>query len=181
MHTVVEVGSRLDPEISWPEGAALSMFAGEPVQLMIFLSRPHELEIQAVSSPPTQFAWVDSEQAGVLVYRLGPLLTWSQTPYNPHLFPPEDGLPGVDADPVVQIVLIDRDTNIVKALNAVRWPEEFAAAVRASVVRMRETPFNRIAYDHTLAALHRHYPTAEDLIVDRAEAHCTATPLTTEE
>jgi hypothetical protein len=174
---IVEVGSQLDPEVSWPEGAALTMFAGEPVQLMLFLSHPHELEIQAVTAAPTQFAWVDSEHAALLIYRLGPILSWSEATYTPHLFGPEEGLPGVDADPVVQIVLVDRDTNIVKALHRVRWPEEFATTVRASVTRMRDTPYSRPAYEHALAALHRRYPTPEDLVIDRADAHCTATPL----
>jgi hypothetical protein len=173
---VVEVGSRLDPDISWPEGAALTMFSGEPVQLMIFLSHPHELEVEAVSAEPTQFAWIDSEHAGVLLYRLGPILSWSEATYNPHLFDTGDGLPGVDADAVVQIVLVDRDTNVVKALHNVTWPDDFAAAVRASVVRMREMPFSQLAYEHALAALHRRYPSPEDLIVDRADALCTATP-----
>ncbi|MEU4235930.1 hypothetical protein [Actinoplanes sp. NPDC026619] len=176
MHVIVDVGSRLDPEVSWPEGAALSMFAGEPVQLMIFLSHPHELEVQAVTSAPTRFAWIDSDVAGVLLYRLGPILAWSQVAYTPHLFAPDDGLPGVDADPTVQIVLVDRDTNTVKALHRVRWPDEFAATVRTSVSRMRERPDNRAEFDHALAGLHRRYPTAEDLITDRADAVCTATP-----
>ena len=171
---IVEVGSQLDPEVSWPEGAALTMFAGEPVQLMLFLSHPHELEVQAVTAAPTQFAWVDSEHAGILVYRLGPILSWSEATYTPHLIGPEEGLPGVDADPIVQIVLVDRDTNIVKALHRVRWPEEFAGTVRASVTRMRDTPYSRPAYEHALAALHRRYPTPEDLVIDRADAHCTA-------
>jgi hypothetical protein len=178
MHMIVEVGTQLDPELRWPEGAALSMFAGEPVQLMIFLSHPHELEAQAVSQAPTQFAWVDSEHAGVLAYRLGPILSWSEAPYTPHWFGPEEGLPGVDADATVRIVLVDRDTNIVRALHTVRWPDEFAAAVRQSVTRMRETPFSAFAYEHALAAMHRRYPTTEDLVIDRADAHCVATPVT---
>jgi hypothetical protein len=173
---VIEVGAQLEADVSWPVGAALTMFAGEPVQLMLFLSRPHELEVQAVSAAPTQFAWVDSEHVGVLAYRLGPILSWSQVTYNPHLFSPDDGLPGVDADPLVQIVLVDRDTNIVRALHRVRWPVEFAAKVRESVTRMRETPFSRPAHDHALASLHRHFPTTEDLVIDRADAQCTATP-----
>jgi hypothetical protein len=174
---IVEVGSRLDPETSWPEGAALTMFAGEPVQLMIFLSSPHELEVQAVTAAPTQFAWIDSEHACVLAYRLGPVLSWSQATYTPQLFAPEEGLPSVDLDAIVQIVLVDRETNVVKAMHLVRWPDEFAAAVRASVTRMRDTPFSRVAYDHALAALHRRYPTPEDLVIDRADVHCTAEPI----
>jgi hypothetical protein len=177
VHLIVEVGSRLDPEVSWPEGAALTIFAGEPVQLMIFLSHPHDLEVQAVSTAPTQFAWVDSEHAGVLAYRLGPVLSWSEVPYTPHLFSPDEGEAGVDVDPLVQIVLVDRDTNTVKALHRVRWPEEFAAKVRASVTRMRDMPYSRPAFEHVLAALQRRYPTAEDLVVDRADAHCIARPL----
>ena len=175
---IVEVGTQLDPDVSWPEGAALSMFVGEPVQLMLFLSRPHELEVQAVSQAPTRFAWVDSENAGVLAYRLGPILSWSEAPYTPHWFGPEEGLPGVDVDATVRIVLVDRETNVVRAVHTVRWPDEFAAAVRQSVTRMRERPYSAFAYEHALAALHRRYRTAEDLVVDRAEVHCVATPVT---
>jgi len=178
VHVTVEVGSHLEPDVSWPmEGAALTMTAGEPVRLMIFLRRPHELEVDAVTAAPTRFAWVDGEQAGVLLYRLGPILSWSQIPYNPHLGSPEDGPAGVDADGVVQIVLVDRDTDTVRALHRVRWPAEFAATVSASVARMREIPFNRVAYDHVLAGLRRRYPTPEDLITDRIDVSCTATPI----
>ena len=175
MHMIAEVGTQLDPDVSWPEGAALSMFVGEPVQLMIFLSHPHELEVEAVSQPPTRFAWVDSEHVGVHAYRLGPILSWSEVTYTPHGFEPEDGRPGVDPDATVRIVLVDRDTNIVRALHTVRWPDDFAAAVRDSVVRMRETPYAPFAYEHALAALHRRYPTTEDLVVDRSDVQCTAT------
>jgi len=177
MHMIVEVGAQLDPDVSWPEGAALSMFIGEPVQLMIFLSHPHALEVEAVSQPPTQFAWVDSEHVGVLAYRLGPILGWSEASFTPHQFEPDEGLPGVDHDARVRIVLVDRDTNIVKALHTVRWPDTFAETVRASVERMRDTPYSPFAYEHALAALHRRYPTAEDLVVDRADARCTALPV----
>jgi hypothetical protein len=178
MHMIVEVGSQLDPDVSWPEGAALSMFVGEPVQLMIFLSHPHELEVQAVSQAPTQFAWVDAEHIGILAYRLGPILSWSEAPYTPHWFGPEDGLPGVDADGKVRIVLVDRETNVVRALHTVRWPAKFADAVRETVVRMRETPYSSFSYEHALAGLRRRYPTPDDLVVDRADVHCTATPAT---
>jgi len=179
MHMIVEVGAQLDPDVSWPEGAALSMFVGEPVQLMIVLSRPHELEVQAVSQAPTRFAWVDSENVGVLAYRLGPILSWSEAPYTPHWFGPEEGLPGVDVDATVRIVLVDRETNIVRAVHTVQWPHEFAATVRQSVARMREASYSAFAYDHDLAALHRRYRTTEDLVVDRAEVHCVATPVAT--
>jgi hypothetical protein len=177
VHRVIEVGRQLDPDVSHPEGATLTMFAGEPVQLMIFLSHPHALEIEAVTAEPTQFAWVDGEHVGVLAYRLGPVLSWSSATYSPHLFAAEEGLPGVDADPIVRIVLVDRETNVVKAAHSVRWPDEFAAAVRATVTKMREAPHSRLEYEHALAGLHRHFPTPEDLVIDRADARCTAVPV----
>jgi hypothetical protein len=177
VQSIVEVGSRLEPYANYPEGAALSMFAGEPVQLMLFLSNPHDLEIQAVSAAPTRFAWVDGEHAGILAYRLGPILSWNRIAYTPHGFAPEDGWPGVDAEPIVRIILVDRDDHTVKALHQVRWPEEFAATVRASIARMRDIPFSPIAYEHVLAGLNRRYPTPEDLVVDRADADCIATPV----
>jgi hypothetical protein len=174
VHVTVEVGSRLDSDVGYPEGAALTMQAAEPVQLMIFLSHPHQLEVEAVSAPPTQFAWVDGEHAGVLLYRLGPILSWSQIAYSPHLDATDGGPPGVARDPVVQIVLVDRDTNTVRALHRVRWPAEFAAKVRDSVKRMRNLPFSRTDYEHVLAGLHRRYPTPEDLLTDRVDATCIA-------
>jgi hypothetical protein len=176
VHVTVAVGSHLEPQVSWPEeGATLTMTAGDPVRLMIFLWRPHQLEVDAVTTAPTRFAWVDGEQAGVLLYRLGPILSWSQVAYHPHFAPPEDGAAGVNAAGTVQIVLVDRDGDIVRALHRVRWPAEFAAALRASVARMREIPFNQVAYDHVLAGLRRRYPTPEDLLSDRADVTCTAT------
>jgi hypothetical protein len=177
MHMIVEVGSQLQPDLSWPEGAALSMFVGEPVQLMIVLNHPHALEVQAVSQAPTKFAWVDTQHVGVLAYRLGPVLSWSQVTYTPHLYGPEDGLPGIDTGATVRIVLVDRATNVVKALHTVRWPDSFAAAVRKSVARMRETPYSEFAAEHAVAALHRHYPDTEDLVIDRADVTCTAQPV----
>jgi hypothetical protein len=144
---------------------------------MIVLSHPHELEVQAVTAAPTRFGWVDGEHAAVLLYRLGPVLAWSQVTYSPHPVSAEEGLPAVGADPVVQIVLVDCDTNVVKAMHMVRWPDDFAAAVRATVARMRDMPPNRFAHDHALAALHRRYPTPDDLLVDRADVRCTAAPV----
>jgi hypothetical protein len=176
VHKVIEVGTQLDPEFNRPEGATLTMFTGEPVQLMIFLSHPHRLEIEAVTTPPTQFAWVDGEHVAVLAYRLGPVLSWAEATYSTHLLAPEEGLPGLDTDPLVQIMLVDQDNNVVKALHSVRWPAEFAAAVRTTVARMRETPCTRLEYGHALAGLHRHFPTPEDLVIDRADARCTAIP-----
>jgi hypothetical protein len=180
VHSIVEVGSRLEPYANHPEGAALTMFAGEPVQLMIFLSSPHELEVQAVTTPPTRFAWVDGEHAGILAYRLGPILSWSQIEYHPHQAADDEGRPDVDADPVVRIILVDRNDHTVKALHEVRWPEEFAATVRDSVARMRAMPFSGIAYEHVLAGLHRRYPTPEDLVIDRADAECIGTPVSSD-
>jgi hypothetical protein len=172
----LQVGSRLETEHSWPEGGSLTMVAGEPAQLLLSLPHPHQLEIEAVTAAPTRFAWIDGQHAGILAYRLGPILSWSTTAYSPHLAPGEPTSTGT-ADPRVRIILVDRDTDTVKALHTVRWPREFAATVHAAVARMQDLPFNRIAYDHVLASLHRHYPTAEDLVIDRADAQCVAAPV----
>ena len=128
-----------------------------------------------MTAAPTRFAWVDGEQAGVLLYRLGPILSWSQVAYHPHFAEPEDGPVGVDAGGLVQIVLVDREDDTVRALHRVHWPAGFAVAVAASVARMRDLPFNQIEYDHVLAGLRRRYPTPEDLLSDRADVTCIAT------
>jgi hypothetical protein len=42
---------------------------------------------------------------------------------------------------------------------------------------MRDAPYNRLATDHAIAALHRRYPTPDDLVIDRADVVCTAVSL----
>lgn len=176
MHTIAETGSRLAPGEALEEGATLTMVAGAPVELMIALRRPHDLEVQAVTAAPTLFAWVDGADAAVLAYRLGPILPWAQVPYHPHLVAAEEGPPGVDAGRGVRIILADYDERVVKAVHRVRWPDSFAAVVRRSVLRLEAAPYDRLAYRHAVASLQRHFPTPEDLVLDRADAHCTAEP-----
>ncbi|GAA2480926.1 hypothetical protein [Winogradskya humida] len=171
VHMIAEVGSRVDPGVSLAEGARLTMATGEPVRLMLSLSRPHALEVDAVTAKPTLFAWVDADDVGVLVYRLGPIMPWAQVTYQPHRADEEAAVDGRN----VEIMLVDRDSRVVRALHRVRWSYEFAAAVKASVTRMSEAPYNRIGHEHALAALRRRYPTPDDLVIDRADARCTAT------
>ena len=177
VHTILSAGSRLDPSVTLPEGAGLTMVTGAPVELLMALNRPHELEVQAVTAAPTRFAWVDAGAAGVLLYRLGPVLPWAQVTFHPHLAPAADGPVGVDGTHGVRIVLVDRDSRVVRAVHRVRWPAGFVSVVRESVARMRDAPFDRLTHQHAVAALHRRYPTPEDLVIDRAEAHCTAVPI----
>ena len=177
MHTILSTGSRLDPGVTLPEGAGLTMVTGAPVELLMALSRPHELEVQAVTAAPTRFAWVDAGAAGVLLYRLGPVLPWAQVTFHPQLVPAAEGPVGVDGAYGVRIVLVDRDSRVVKAVHRVRWTAGFVSVVRQSVARMQEAPFDRLTHQHAVAALHRRYPTPEDLVIDRADAQCTAVPI----
>ena len=176
MQTTVETGSRLDTDTKLVEGPLLTMVMGAPVELLIALRRPHELEVQAVSAAPTQFGWVDGTDTGILLYRLGPVLPWAQVPYHPHLAA-EQGTPGVDAGRGVRIMLVDLDTRTVRAVHRVRWPAGFAAAVGRTVAQMAEKPYNRLAHQQAVTALHRHFPTADDLLIERVDAQCTAVPM----
>ena len=177
VYAVLSKGSRLDPDIALPEHAALTMVTGAPVELLVALSRPHELEVQAVTAAPTLFAWVDVGAAGVLLYRLGPVLPWAQVAFHPQLVPAGKGTAGVDGTHGVRIVLVDKDSRVVRAVQRVRWPAGFLSVVRKSVARMQEEPYDRLAHQHAVAALHRRYPTSEDLLIDRADAQCTAVPI----
>ena len=177
VHALLSKGNRLDPDVALPEHAGLTMVTGAPVELLVALSRPHELEVQAVTAAPTLFAWVDVGAAGVLLYRLGPVLPWAQVTFHPQLVPAEKGTAGVDGTHEVRIVLVDKDSRVVRAVQRVRWPAGFVSVVRKSVARMQEEPYDRLAHQHAVAALRRRYPTSEDLLIDRADAHCTAVPI----
>jgi hypothetical protein len=158
----------------WPEMPALRLTA-QGTQLLLFYRSPTDQEISAIRTGKASFGWIASELTGVLAFRFHPL-PWADVPYTPHREQPDDtpGLPeGDEGQLLVQIVLVDADTGIIRALRALTWPERFTKAVRASVQEMLDKPFNAAATDAALDALYARYPQTDQLVRQRADVTCT--------
>lgn len=171
-----EVGQLYNPQIRYwaAETPSLRMTADYGIELALFYHGPTSVEIQAVRNGLAQFAWIDTDgPVGVLAFRFG-TLNWADCPFTPHRKEPdyEPGLPELVAGRHLTVVcpLVDATTGIIKAIRLTTWPAEFATAVKASVDRMREAPYTKLAHDAALDGLYA-YETYE-LVQLRSAARC---------
>lgn len=177
MHKI-EVGTLYSPtRRQWQETPQLRMQAAG-VELALFYASPTPTEVEAVRHGKAQFAWIDSEHTGMLAFRLGDGVRWSDCPYHPHREQAADpdarvGIPDEWVSTLLTVVLVDAATGITRAILAVSWPERFTRAVRASVRRMLEQPYSDQAHNAAIDNLYARYPTTAKLVHDRADVTCT--------
>lgn len=168
------VGKPYNPSRTvWPETPFLRL-TEQGTQLLLFYRSPTDQEISAIRVGKASFGWIGSEHTGVLGFRFQPL-PWSDVPYTPHRKSPDDmpGLPEGGDQQLVQVVLVDADTGIIRAVRTLTWPERFTKAVRASVQEMLDKPFSPSAADAALDALYARYPDTNQLVRQRADVTCT--------
>jgi hypothetical protein len=101
-------------------------------------------------------------------------IPWSDAPSSVHLTAAEQG--GVLAVPdphitlesraVLEIVLVDAATGIIKALRDVSLSPEFTRALHQAIREQAEAPFDRRAYDRALQEAYRRWPTSEAMLRD---------------
>ncbi|MBF9135232.1 hypothetical protein I0C86_41010 [Plantactinospora sp. S1510] len=157
---------------SWNEGTYLRFTAAGP-ELILFFARPSAKEIADLRRGAPWFAWIDSEHVGLLAFKFGTAIPWSDAPYHP----------GRESEPVtfdhqgdnhllLLVLLVDADTGIIRAMRQVTWPPAFAQRVARSIRRMSATPYSERAFDLALNQLYRQWPGTEQLVEERADITC---------
>jgi hypothetical protein len=169
MHSY-QIGEPYHPDRTrWPEASQFSYRQGG-YELVLFMSQPTATEITSVgrAGSAAEFALVSRDDLVVLVYRFGSL-PWSDAPYSWHLVPEDQrALPapvGV-AEPhdLLQVILVDASTGIVRGLRVLAWPTSFSAAMRLAIRAQASRPWPGSAeYDRQLADLYDAYPHSRDL------------------
>lgn len=117
-----------------PEGPRL-MMAAAGTAVTVFMYEPTEAEVREFRFGTAQFAWVDAGPVAVMCVRFG-ALEWMDCPFSP--WDSLDlGRPAAEPGShlLVQLVLADGGTGVVRVLRAVTWPPGFTAAVTATVTR----------------------------------------------
>jgi hypothetical protein len=168
----IEVGKLYAPGVtSWPErGEFLLYDAG--LELRLFFGSPTPREVNAVRKGPCRFALKVEGDVLFLLYQFGTEdeVPWSDVPFTWHLVPEDRRtLPSAqdtgETRAVLQTVLIDASTGIVRAIRAVSLSPDFTRALLGAIRVQASTPWpGRADYERQLADVYRRYPTTEALL-----------------
>lgn len=161
---------------TWPESFQYNYRQSEH-ELVAFLARPTSQERHEVTKGRLDLALFTDGDLLALLIRFGSM-PWSDALYSWHLVPadqqtlPETDQPGQGQ--LLQVVLVDAATGIIRGLRAISMPEAFARELHSAIRDQSGRPWvGQSAYDAQIAALYRRYPTSDALVRD-ARARCTA-------
>lgn len=173
------VGQPYPHPVRWTDGQAETRILAGGVDFVLPLSRPSDSEVHAFGKGNAEFALYPEDHFLLLLYRFtnpknsrnpaaaGPGIAWSDAAWEyqrqARVAPPMP--PGSEGGTFpMQLVMVDADTNTVRALRLLTPPVGFADAVRAAVARQAAHP---VAFERGLAeinALYARYPDSADLL-----------------
>lgn len=151
---------------SWPEGAEYN-YDGNGHELRLFFGSPTEQEIRSVRRSPVHLALLVEGPIIDLVWRFEGFGDWSDCPYSIHLIPSDRRMTAPvtsgEQRALLQIVLVDAQTGILRAIRAVTLPPHATQRLHAAIREQEGQAFERSAYDAALQALYRRYPQTADM------------------
>jgi len=150
------------------EGAEFN-FTSHVNLLRLYLHSPTEEEIRAVRLEEVAFALAVEEGIIFLLSRFGDTIPWFDAPYSLHLLgmeeQPRHASPKATRPPVViNVVLIDIATNIVRALRECTLSPASTKALFRAAEEQALNPTTRAQHDVALARAYSRYPTSESLL-----------------
>lgn len=181
MPTLYEVGKPYSPtRSSWPDGVDYNYRAGEH-ELRIFMRDPSPAEIAAVRRGKARFALttfgvVNPHDLIVLCYKFGGQ-PWGDGSYNFHLVPADERIPPPARQPggqdraLLNVILVDGATGLIRGLRAVSFSPEFTRVLEDAIRSQAERPFvGDEAYDDVIARMYTAY--GSDDFAAMAGIHC---------
>ncbi|GIW06340.1 MAG: hypothetical protein KatS3mg060_1145 [Dehalococcoidia bacterium] len=167
---LLQVGAPYLPgRTRYPEAVQYTYRAGGH-ELLLWLSSPSPREVESIQRGRASFALSIEPPLIVLLYRFAPAITWSDAPFSIHLVPPAQRvLPpplgqAEESRALLQVILVDADTGIVRALRQLTWSPAFTAAIHAAIAAQATMTWDAQAYDAALRQLYQRYPTSEALL-----------------
>lgn len=170
---VLEIGKLyVSGKTSWPEAMEYN-FYGENHELRFFFKNPSNYEIEAIRKMPVQFGLFIRDEMIFLIYKfmdykkLKPAID-GDCPFSIHLVPADKRslpeLPTTEEERVMlQILLIDADTGILKVIRAVSLSHQFSVALCSAIIEQskKSMPDN---YDAKIQAIYRKYSDTESMM-----------------
>lgn len=150
---------------SFPEGVQYNFRQGVH-ELLMWLGSPSREEVRAIRKGRAEFGLLVESGVIFLMYRFEGNPHWSDCPYHYHLVPPEQrqlpfDLLTPEGRAMLQILLVDAHTGLLKVIRMCSLSPSFSCRLHAAISEQAaQTGFSVTAYDDTLTALYRKYPTA---------------------
>lgn len=156
-----------DTRRRWPEGVDFNYRDGAH-ELRLFWRSPSAAEIQGVKTGRAEFAitpWMDTI---LFLFRFNGACDWSDQPYSWHLTeagvgpqeipPPLDSPDDAAFRQILNVILVDADTGIIKALRAVTFSPEFTRVLHKAIREQAERPFpGDVEYARQIEAAYRRW------------------------
>ena len=144
-------------------------YAADGHVLSIFMRSPDRRKVEAVRSGKCQFALTIGPGVFFLMYRFGKAIGWSAAPYWGAITPkdersvPPEGWP--DGGVVIQVVLVDATTGLVRSLRPARLPPGFACELNNAIRQQALLPrLDESGYNAALASMRQYCPTNRRLL-----------------
>ncbi len=158
----------------WPEDVDYNYRAGRH-ELRLFLARPSPAEVRDIRQGEAEFAFLVSEDVIVFLYRFGMAIPWSDKPYSWHLLkqarPDEATIPDttgtVEPHALLDVILIDASTGIIRGLRVVTFSPAFTTALHLAIAQQAARPWpGDMEYNRQVQALYQRYPTSRAMVRD---------------
>jgi hypothetical protein len=169
MHAL-EIGKLYHPGVRcWPEGGEYNFRSGGH-ELLLRFARPAAQEIEDVRRGDCEFALALVGDILFFLYRFGQVAGWSDAPYTWHLLPEDQRIPPQPPDTgesraLLQVILLDASTGIVRALRGVTLSPAFTRSLHTAIQVQMGTPWaGWKEYDRQLATAYRRYRSSADLL-----------------
>lgn len=154
----------------WPEVSEFNFYDGG-YELMLRVSSPTRKEVRGVKQSACEFALVPHNDVLFFLFHFRGGLPWSDAPYSWHLtkLAGREAMPvmteGPETRALLQVVLLDAPTGIVKVLRAVSLSPEFTMALHDAIRRQASAPWPGSAeYNSMIQEAYRKWPTTEAML-----------------
>jgi hypothetical protein len=181
---VMKVGSLYSPDRTyWEERNEFNISNGMP-ELRFFFKSPGKAEIEAIQRGEASFALFVEQPVILLCSQFGvpgkpPALPWSDASFSIHLvraqFPEEAIVPEIPTNDsqryLLQVVLVDAETGIIKAMRALTFSAPFTRELIEAVREQDAMRWDKVYYEGLLRSIYKRYGTPKDLVAD-ARTRC---------
>jgi hypothetical protein len=137
-------------------------------ELLLCFSQLSEDEIDAVREGKAEFGLLIYGLVIFLLYRFGEAIAWSDAPYSWHGVPPDQRqVPETQKTAEIRarldVVLVDADRNVVRAIRRGVLSPEFTRALHAAIADQAAGPWSPENFDAHLRSAYQSWPTTAQI------------------
>jgi hypothetical protein len=147
-------------------------YRGGHHELLMVLGGLRDKEIEDIRKGPCEFGLLVHGPVIFFLYRFGTSIPWSDTPYSWWLMPEHDQsiVPAagtLETRALLQVILVEQETAIVRGLRAVSLSPEFTQALHEAITKQSEGEWpGRDEYDKVLNSCYLRWPSGEDMLTE---------------